>query len=293
MSSSLRRTFKQSLEEELKELLPFIFQRRFVIFIGAGISKKAGCYDWDSILKEILKLPSLREKSFEELKKSGESPRILIEFCYRKLDEEDKKSFWKILKKAIRPKPHRVIREYIPFVEKIRDIKPPPPIVTTNVDSCLEDSGVFEDYDCYYKLEDMKIEHLRNSKCILHIHGYREDFEHSLLVPWNYKLRYEKSSFRKFVKKMFSEYAILFLGYSFRDDDLKRLSIEAAREKSGDIKHFLLVSEEDEFSKSKREIFLEMCKMKVINYGSVDEFDGLFGNWVKNNFKKSWKIKKE
>ena len=286
-SNYLRGTFKHSFDEELKELLPFISQRRFIIFIGAGISKKAGCYGWDSILKEMFESISFKKGSFEDLKKSGEDPNILMEFCYKKLAKEKKENlFWKILKKAITPNPYRFVNEYISFVKKIRDIKPLPSIVTTNVDSCLEDSRVFEDYNCYYKLKDMKIEHLRNSKCILHIHGYREDFEHSLLVPWNYKLRYEKPSFRKFVKKMFSEYAILFLGYSFRDSDLKKLSIEAAREKSSDIKHFLLVSEEDRFSRTDGEIFLEMCKIKIINYGPVDGFDRLFSNWVKNNFQK-------
>jgi hypothetical protein len=52
--------------ERLNSILPFIKEQSCALFIGAGLSRIAGCYDWDSIVKEMLDHPLVKSKGVDK-----------------------------------------------------------------------------------------------------------------------------------------------------------------------------------------------------------------------------------
>ena len=48
--------------EKLSKALPYILHSECVLFIGAGISEMAGCYDWDTVVQNLLKHPVLEDE---------------------------------------------------------------------------------------------------------------------------------------------------------------------------------------------------------------------------------------
>ena len=45
----------------LNKIIPHISNKRCALFIGAGLSRIAGCQDWDTMIEGMLDDPSIRE----------------------------------------------------------------------------------------------------------------------------------------------------------------------------------------------------------------------------------------
>jgi len=268
--------------DKLTQILPEFLNGKVVLFIGAGLSKVAGCYDWDSLVKKMGKHDYIKGRV--ELKQlEGRSDNIeIMEFYKREFDKypDGRKIFWGIIMEAILKKdPVKFQNKYIPLVKYLKKIKPFPPIITTNVDSCLEEAGIIACNNVYHKIEEFNATNLK-SNSIFHIHGYITDLENSLFTKTRYLQRYEKKKFQEFLKTVFSEYSVLFLGYSLRDSEIKNILLKIKTDK----KHFALVSSDDGFTSSQKIMFSEVYGIEIVEYGAVSNFEYFISSWIEKNF---------
>jgi len=268
--------------DKLNEILQYVLKGECIIFIGAGLSKIAGCYDWDSIVKEMLVHEVVKNKiNITELDQSQFSNEEVIDFCQREFDRAGKEDdFWGIVRKALIKDPKKFNEVYIPLIKGISKITPFPRIViTTNIDSCLEETQLFPLNKVFYEPCDFNIQKL-NGSGIFHIHGYVENLKKCLLTKRRYIERYKENGFNNFLDKLFSDYSTLFLGYSLRDSEIKNILMRAQNKK----KHFALVSNDDGFTSSELTIFSDLYKTKIIVYGERDTFQNQLIDWIAKNF---------
>jgi len=274
------------MEDKLKildESLNYFFDKKVVLFVGAGISRIAGCYDWNSVIKNLLNDDNLfKDIDKGDFIKSRERNNVKIQFLKnRYINEGKEKKFFAILREAITPDPKLYYKDYIPFIKSLRNINPFPIILTTNVDSCIEDSGQLGYEKIYYEINDFVIENLQEGS-IFHLHGYKENFLSSLFSYEEYRNYYEKKSFKEFVNYVFTNYCIIFIGYSLSDDELRQLL--NIFNKKNRIKNYILVPE-NEFSETDIAVNKELYDLYTIEYGKVDNFPEIFSSWIAKNFK--------
>lgn len=273
--------------DELDEIVPHILNNDCIFFIGAGLSNLAGCYDWDAVVKRLIEHEIIKQKKikYEDLRYRRFSNEELIYFCQQELCNNGKENdFWGIARLAIIKDPVKFRESYLPLAEQIKKIEPFPTIITTNIDNCLEEAGIINLNRIFYEPNDININNLdRNTRSIFHIHGYVERFKESLLTKHMYLVRYREDWFQTFLTHIFSNYSILFLGYSLRDSEIKNILMQTGNNK----KHFALVPVEDEFSSSDISIFLNLYRIKIITYGRRDEFPTLLIDWINRNFAKT------
>lgn len=270
----------------LDKSLQYFSTGEVILFLGAGISKIAGCYDWDSIIKELLNddcVPSHINKN--EFMESDRHYNEKIEFLSKKYIEAEKENKFKgILRKAITADPELFLKAYIPFIKSLKLIKPFPILVTTNIDSCLEDTRELNCYDqVYYDIKDFQTSNLRENS-IFHIHGYRDNFLEILFTKEKYRKFYGNENFRNFLSYIFSNYCIIFMGYSLNDDELKDI-IYDVRQETNVIPNYILIPD-NELKTVDMFIYQEIYKIKFIEYGTKNEFPIIISSWINKNFPK-------
>jgi hypothetical protein len=264
--------------------LPFIKEERCALFIGAGLSRIAGCYDWDSIVKEMLDHPLVKSKGIEKNELMGRMRNDeLIGYCQQLfLESNEEHKFWGIARRAIMFNPALFDKEYLPMIRTLKQIDPTPKVIlTTNIDDCLEYTNEFDLSTTYFKVEDFT-EHTLNGPGIFHIHGYKEEFEKSLLTRGKYVPRYRNKAFQEFIKRFFKKYSVLFLGYSLRDQEVKDIIFQTKDEHR---MHYLLIPEEDGFTSSEMSFYQDVYGMVSVVYGPRNNFRKILAEWVDRNFR--------
>lgn len=271
--------------DRLNDILPYIREQRCGLFIGAGLSRIAGCYDWDSIVKEMLDHALIKGKGIDSKDLIGKKLRNdeLIEYCQQLFTEgNEEHQFWGIARRAITFNAGLFIGQYSSFVKSLKQIQPMLKIVlTTNIDNCLEHTKEFDLSKVFFKGVDFTADRI-NGSGIFHIHGYIEEFEKSLLTRNKYIPRYKENEFQNFMKCFFRQYSVLFLGYSLRDQEIKDIILETKDDRK---KHFLLIPEEDGLSTSEISFYHDMYGITTVVYGKRDEFSGIFTGWIDKNFR--------
>jgi UDP-2,3-diacylglucosamine pyrophosphatase LpxH len=148
----------------------------------------------------------------------------------------------------------------------IRNLKSlnPVAIVTTNFDDLLKQSGVFKNEDFRYRA-DCSPQELRDGK-VFCIHGDPT----SMFFKYSDRTLYQDPLFQSFIYNVFGSYFVLFLGYSFQDEQLRNcLAISDYFKRLGRRTHFALTHS----LKKEIEFHLEkICAMSLRSY-SVYEKD--------------------
>lgn len=267
----------------LDEAVHYFIEKKVIFFLGAGISRIAGCRDWKAIIVDLLNddcIPSQINK--DDFINSKQKNNLKIEFLKKNYFEAKKeKEFWGVLRKATTFEPDRFYNDYLPLIRSFKLIDPFPIIVTTNVDTCLEDSGEFNHDLIYYEIDDFKISNLRE-KSIFHIHGYRLKFIETLFTKEQYKKIYEDDRFREFISFIFSNYCIIFIGYSLNDEELLDVLYEARCE-SIKMPNYILIPT-NEVTITDISIYEATYKIKLIEYGPIEEFPEIIKSWINKNF---------
>jgi NAD-dependent SIR2 family protein deacetylase len=270
--------------DRLNKILPYIIQNKCAFFVGAGLSKTAGCYDWYSVIQKMFEHPLIKSKGIEkdELLRNARYEE-LIDYCQQLFLEGGlEHHFWGIARKAITFNPELFYKNYLPLIKMLNQINPLPKIIlTTNIDNCLEHTNEYDLSDVYFKTDDFTEQKL-NGSGIFHIHGYIEEFEKSLLTRRKYISRYKEKRFQAFLKSFFIKHSVLFLGYSLRDQEIKDVILET---KDDDRMHFLLLPEEDGLTPSQISLYYDMYRIVTVIYGRKDNFYNQLNEWVDKNFK--------
>ena len=271
--------------EKLTPFISFIEQKKAAIFIGAGISRIAGCSGLSDICAMLAEIKSV-QVLIKKQKPASIPRKEFIAFCKSicAKSDDDRRELDGVMRKGLIHDPDKFYQDYLPFIKKLKQINPLPSLMTTNVDACLTHTKQFDLKKIYYKEPDMDIGLFRNFG-IFHVHGYTEDTGGQLWDLFDYPKRYDVPEFKDFIKNVFKEYSVLFIGYAFGDDEeLRQLIAQAKRENSRPQKHFALLPIDEDYPDINECIYKELFNISLIKYGLKSDFVKLFGEWIDSNF---------
>lgn len=221
------------------DLLKAANNGHLVIFVGAGVSRLLGCPSWlelahkyaDHLFKS--ECITFREK---QLLTEINNPRKLLTIC-KHISKMQNKPF-KQLSDLFNPENS----DLMPIYDDLFSLHAK--YVTTNYDLLLEraaenfkmktqapqlssnftlaNSVQVEENNLYYQQKDINIPNL-DSGHILHIHGVIDDPDSMILTLDDYMKLYQEEEFIKFLKKMFDQNVVLFIGYGIEDTEILEL----------------------------------------------------------------------
>lgn len=180
---------------------------RLVVFAGAGVSKDSGIPLWGELIDEVKKY--LNESTYES---------DALKIAQMLYNEKGEKEYNEILKKLI----YKSFQRYNELHEVIFDLKPQH-IITTNYDNCFEEVINVKGLPYSIVSKDIDLPYAKFKNLLIKYHG---DFEnHNIVFKEDDYLNFNKDHTLKeiFVKSLFSNKIILFIGYRVADVNLKIL----------------------------------------------------------------------
>ncbi|HEU5281465.1 MAG TPA: SIR2 family protein [Gammaproteobacteria bacterium] len=207
---------------------------KIVPFIGAGLSKLAGCPTWSELanicLHHFIKTGELNYCAVEQLKHL--SPRVKLTLAMRLNKQSQQKiNFEEIFSRSKEPE-SLGSRAYC-AIQQIANI-----FLTTNYDSCLkykDTGGVMRAGDSVgstleviernriYKKEDFRPDVLTKSDTVIHLHGSEHDPESMIITTQDYATHYardrdgDENPVLTFLAYLFSQKTTLFVGYGLEE----------------------------------------------------------------------------
>lgn len=283
------------MSEELNILdttIEYFKKGQVILFVGAGISQIAGCYDWDTLIKSFAEHPLIKTdiNSTDFIDSPNLEPHEKIQHCKKIFNKAEKENeYLGILNKAVLKNPRLFLEKYIPLIKTIVDSDVPIPIiVTTNVDDCLEETGFFDLDHPYYEKKHFIPANLANGS-VFHIHGSKIDFKNTVFATEDYASLYADSNFMNFLAHIFSNFCIIFLGYGLRDKEIKYRILDVQNQYK--CKPFYFLISNNEFNPTEITVLSNNYGLTVIQYGERDNFPSIFKSWIQNNLPQ--KSKKE
>ncbi len=240
---------KRTFDNQVSVLSEAIKNNRLVVFAGAGISKDSGIPLWNELINEVKNYLNEPIEENDSLK--------IAQMLY---NEKGEKEYYDIVQNIL----FKNTKQYNPLHELILDLEPQH-IITTNYDNYFE--NVIENKGLPFSIvsKDLDLPYAEHNNLLIKYHG---DFENKNIVfkETDY-LEFSQNNTLKetFVKSLFSNKIILFIGYSVGDVNLKLLI--------RDIQHILkkhhqrtyLLRHHDEISKSEMDYFKNLG-INVIGY---------------------------
>lgn len=253
MSIALHSKIKQAIENDT-----------LVFFIGSGTSIPLGFPNWDDLVIEILDglskdnpsrknlIPILQDKTFTAIE-------ILEKI------KNDKTEIYEIMKKKFSVQ-FEIEDKKLNRHKKLWDITSK--IITTNYDTALESANPKLKPTVY--TYDFEISQLpKKDEYLLKMHGTIDEMAKCILFEEDYKKLYDTEE--KLVlfqlEKIFSEYTIVFLGFSLQDPYVCNIFENMTKVFNGFInKHFIISTTDDDFSRYSTDV------IKIDNWGdALDE----------------------
>lgn len=223
------------------EIIKAINERKFVVFIGAGISRLIGCVSWQELARKLIDKcsvekddkgkPLLNYREKELLLQVGDNKKI-ITIASNLLKEE---KFYEVMEKELIFSDETIKEKNI--YSDIIELKGV--CITTNADNALnkyfENGKNIKCMDIDFDADDI------NPLYLYQIHGRVEKRNSLIFTVDQYIKKYsnsdENKNFIKFLQTLFSEYTILFLGYGISEFELLDYIITKTSSKN---KHYLL-----------------------------------------------------
>lgn len=198
---------KNKYNNNVASIKEAIINDRLVVFAGAGVSKDSGIPLWYELEQGIKGRLNENTSETDALK--------IAQMLY---NEKGEKEYNDIIKELL----FKNSSKYNLLHETLVDLNPQH-IITTNYDSYFE--NVIKDEGLAYSIvsKDEDLPYAKHKKLLVKYHG---DFEnHNIVLKESDYLEYSQNNTLKevFVKSLFSNKTILFVGYSVSDPNLKLL----------------------------------------------------------------------
>jgi hypothetical protein len=222
---------------------------KLVVFAGAGVSKDSGIPLWSELIEEI------RGHLNEDIKE--DDPLKIAQILY---NEKGEKEYNDIIKKSL----YKSKGIYNPLHEILFELNPQH-IITTNYDHYFE--SIIENKGLPFSVvsKDIDLPYAEHKSLLIKYHG---DFENKNIVfkEIDY-LEFSKNNTLKeiFVKSLFSNKVILFVGYSVGDINLKLLIKDIQFILTKHHQRAYLLSHNNNISNSEIKYF-ENLGINIINY---------------------------
>ena len=265
---------------ELEEVVAGVNAKKVIFWIGSGLSRIAGCPSWTALIEEIFENEVMKAEGHECKHVLGkmDNPDILC-FCRKEYERKKQLPIFKtLLLRASYHDTSKFKEHYLPIVKALKRITPKVPIITTNIDNCLELTGLF---DCqnrrFYSLPDFLPKHIAEDT-IFHIHGVVERPDTGVWTFDDYRKMYSEGTMKAFLEHVSSNYIVLFIGVGLRENVIMDYFKEQNK-----AKHYALVPAE-EWNVTLGNLWRGF-NIELINYGKRDDFGGAFMGWVNQSFK--------
>lgn len=283
-----------------EHIIKAIDQRTLVIFIGAGVSKLCGLPSWDEMASRMInECTSLNISSEHKEQYSKISdPREKISLMHAIYNKENNESeFYAQIKKilTIEATTDEEIKNELNYrnrcamqVESIRNIidfikLSYSSVITTNADDIL-DKECFGDSSNMVVCDLNKFDSIfdRDMPHIIHIHGSIKKIDEVKFTIKDYSALYTNIDFQKFIKRLFAERNVLFIGYGLKELELL---VHIAAESSMQ-RHYVLMPytlEKELLCDSYAELY-GMLNIEQIPYsvgnGNYSRLNDILGSWI-------------
>ncbi len=207
------------LPDELKEA---VNRGRLVIFIGAGVSRLCGCRGWDDLAKNLIdecyNKKIINYQTRESLKLSSNSQKQLITIAYKLLKPRFENLFFDKMNDALTSKKNDETEDARTLYDSIYKLRGK--FVTTNADKLFdyrfEKSNIVFDENSFTKENFENREH----SSLFKIHGSIDKTKSLVFTLPQYMKRYSNDSFKDFLRSIFDNYTVLFLGYGLSEFEI-------------------------------------------------------------------------
>jgi len=203
-------------------------KKDFIVFAGAGIPRETGIPDWKSLLKALLTECPIDNIDVDTIN-PNEYPSI-AQRVYDNLKSQNKEDkYYEIIKEQISPRNAPYSTAQLEIVTTTNWI------VTTNFDTTFEYAfeKKFEERKINKKLNiqslpEFKMQNYLNEDSIIYLHGKaderfiifrRDDYEN--YYPSVSKKRDGSKDLEDYLKYLYKNYTIVFIGFSFDDFYIK------------------------------------------------------------------------
>jgi tetratricopeptide (TPR) repeat protein len=197
-----------------RELIEAFARDRGIIFVGAGLSRGAGLPNWDELVaplaSEIQDCPAASYMQLAQFYDNEHGRNLLVKRLRERLAGYS----------AAPTEAHKALAEL-----------PAQRIFTTNFDSLIEE--VFKDRERSFDLvvRDIDTSLMQHDLQVVKVHGDLQDAETIVIATEDYdNYLSSKPSIADMLKVDLQTKSALFLGYSFSDEDLRRILMQITRQ---------------------------------------------------------------
>lgn len=278
------------------DIVKAVNKERFAVFIGAGISRLAGCISWSELASGLVdRCYSLNNANGVTVKLSfRQKQQLKEETDYKKTitivkeifsENGSKGRFYEEVNDLLRASTEKAdCPEIYDELLGIRGL-----FLTTNIDTNFDK---YFDTRVVFNDQDFDYENIDQTK-LYHIHGSIKKPEEMVLTLENYFDRYQQSSrLHGFLNKVFAEYSILFIGYGLGEFEILDYLFTKFAKGSGQ-QHFTLLpfyTGEESLLKLQQYYYRTM-KITVVAYRADDaghaRLSDVVKEWVKEIKRKS------
>lgn len=224
------------LPDEIKKA---VNEGKLAVFIGAGASRLLGCMGWDSLAYNLV--DACHNEGFINYKErealsNGVDHKKTITICKHILVEKNKRDdlFFGKLEDSLRSRDE--LADKYPIFEELYKLRAV--FVTTNVD--LHFDKFFSDKTVVYRPSELPLAAIEPTR-LYHIHGSILDRDSIVFSVQEYIRHYQRDSVKGFLRKLFQDYVILFVGYGLAELQLLEYLITSDKVGSPESKHFYLM----------------------------------------------------
>ncbi|MCS3797863.1 SIR2 family protein [Niastella sp. OAS944] len=238
-----------------------IAERKLVVFAGAGISVDSGAPLWGQLINELSREIDIPKNETDYLR--------IAQMYY---NERHQKELIDKVRKILKNKQLR----YNEIHEAIFELNPEY-IITTNFDDLLEQVIKAKAYPFSIIKKDIEFPYGNNTKLLIKMHGDLE--EGNIVFKEDDYLEYADKHplIESFIKGVFANKVVLFIGYSFSDTNLKMIVQNVRNVLGADFQYAFMLSTEQNFNGAKRQ-YLKNKGINVVNY-----YDAMLpdkSNWI-------------
>jgi hypothetical protein len=255
------------------------------VFIGAGFPRLFGCWGWDQLAIGFVEkchevgILNARERAniVDKINDRSENPTDVISVYYKELiNNTFTAEIEDILRESCYVDPAFTVNLHVAYSElrRLGDF-----YVTTNYDQHFDeffgDENIVYKPDEFYNLGGSGRKLSKNK--LYHIHGSIIDIKSIVLTHDHYRERYSTSQYQAFLRNVFCEYNVLFIGYGLKDPDLTNILREVKKQGIG-TSNFLLrryyVDRYDDYTFEQKKF--NDCDVAVVSYlGDENDFEEL------------------
>ena len=198
-----------------KEIKDAIEKDKLVIFIGAGVSTLVGCKRWIDLGNELIgeceKLDLISYRELQGIKSRADGKR-LISIAYELMKTNYLSKFYEIFDKSLECNSNKCeTQDTYDLLYKFSKT-----CVTTNADTLFDKKYNKANVITDFEHNRVQIE----TQKLYKIHGTQEKRDSLVFVAESYIRRYNNRHFKDFLRDLFNDYIVLFIGYGLSEFEL-------------------------------------------------------------------------